>query len=67
MDTTLEVPAGLLLLSHSPRVETTVPLSVDDARLPSPHSLERENTAEYPQATEGARVADSVGFPRTAA
>ena len=45
--------------------ETTSPLTVDDARLSSLHSLKRVDTAEHPQAAEGARAAGGVGSPGT--
>ena len=37
------------------------PPTVDDAKRPSLHSLERVDTTEHPQAAEGARVASGVG------
>ena len=68
MDTTKEMlgPPTTELIPES-GTEITEPPTMDDAKLPSPHSLERVDTAEHPQAAEGARVVGGVGFPWTAA
>ena len=41
--------------------EPTTPLTLDDAGLQSPPNIERVDTAEHPEAAEGARVAGGVG------
>ena len=50
VDTALEVPAGPFTAELLPKsgIETTMPPTVDDARLPSLYSLEKEDTAEHP-------------------
>ena len=39
---------------------------MDDARLSSPYSLEKVDTAEHPQAAEGARSVSGIGSLGTA-
>ena len=58
-------PATTELLPKS-GTETIAPPTVDDAKLSSPPSLERVDTAEHSQAAEDARVANGVGSHGTA-
>ena len=62
VDIVSEMPAGPLTTKSLPDwgTETTVPPTVDDARLPSPYSLERIGNSEHPQAAKGARVVAGV-------
>ena len=61
--TTLEMPVGPPITELLPKsgTETTTPLIMDDARLPSPNNLERVDTTEHPQATEGAWEDGGIG------
>ena len=67
VDTASEMPVGPstteLLLEGG--TETTL-LTLDNAGLQSPHSLERVDVAEHPQTAEGARVAGGVSSSGTA-